>query len=147
MKREIFKFRYQKGKGLLYNLVHLFIAKDIFNNVGKFKVGDKIKYNWMAKVYIPLAMKLDKRRDQTLTISEVYCKGENVNFIEGCGASVFWLRKAYWWEKHTLRETCNKVLTGIENTIMVGILVLLLLLVIVGMYVGLDTVFRIILNK
>jgi hypothetical protein len=53
IKREIYKFNYQKGKGLRYNLIHFFICKDWFSKKGKFKVGDKVKYNWMAKIHIP----------------------------------------------------------------------------------------------
>jgi hypothetical protein len=97
MKREKLKFMYQKENGLIFNLIHFFICKNWFDNTGKFKVGDKVKYNWMAKVMIASVVK--RKEDKTLTVSKVICNGQNVEFEECSGSSAFWLRKAYWWEK------------------------------------------------
>jgi hypothetical protein len=53
---------------------------------------------WLRFIY-HLIIKMFNQENKILTVSEVYCKGKNVNFKEGCGASTFWLRKTYWWEK------------------------------------------------
>ena len=52
-------------------LVHFIIENEWLQNRGRFKPGDKVKYNWMAKVYISTA--IEHKKEQTLTITKLLC--------------------------------------------------------------------------
>jgi len=68
----------------------------LFSNNGKFKVGDRVKYNWKAN--IQLKSIVDKR-DRTRTVSKVlYVDKGNVEFTNGDSCACFWIRKCYFWE-------------------------------------------------
>ncbi len=60
-------------------------------NVGRFKVGDAVKYNWMAKWYIMSAIK--DKVDTVFVIADFYAKGENAIYTSGHSSSVFWIKK------------------------------------------------------
>lgn len=93
------KFNWYSGRSFKWNLVQFLIDNNLFHNHGKFKSGDKVRYNWKAKIQIKSAM-WRKSDSGTLTVSEVVYKNKSgVLFVEGSGCDVFWIRKAYWWEK------------------------------------------------
>lgn len=92
-----------KNNPILHPIVHFIIKMDWFNNRGKFKPGDKVKYNLFAKIYIGGIEEIKGGKSGTIyTIShyEPWSKKlENVAFIENSGCSVFWIRKLYPWER------------------------------------------------
>lgn len=92
---------------IMYWIVFYIIRHGLCQNVGKFKRGDKVKYNWKAKYQIPSIY--NERKNM---IREIDCildfkksKSQSCEFkplkdecyVDGC--DVFWLRKIYWWEK------------------------------------------------
>lgn len=62
---------------------------------GKFKVGDRVKYNWKALVQIYSTGGKDMHK--TRTVKTVLWFG-NLEFTDGTGCDPFWVRKAYFWE-------------------------------------------------
>jgi hypothetical protein len=88
-----------KGRSFMWNLVQFMIYFKLFHHRGKFKVGDKVRYNWKAWVRIKSALWGESDKG-TLTVSEVLYKDKsNVGFEEGGGCDVFWIRKAFFWER------------------------------------------------
>jgi hypothetical protein len=69
-----------------------------FHNRGRFKVGDKVKYNLFARIYINSVI---NRKPLVYTIDKFWTP-TNVDFIEEEGCDVFWIRKLYPWEKFKL---------------------------------------------
>ena len=86
---------------ILHRIVYFIIHADLFNNRGKFKPGDKVKYNFFAKVYLGHKHIQSKGRYIfTIKCYEPWSKDlENVAFEEDSGCSVFWIRKLYPWER------------------------------------------------
>ena len=79
-------------------IVELIIVSGLFNNHGKFKIREKVKYNLFAKIVIGGILK----KGATYTIKEYPIwskKKSNVYFEESSGCDVFWLRRLYPWEK------------------------------------------------
>lgn len=95
-----------KGKSFRWNLVQFIINFSIINNNGKFKEGDIVKYNWMAKVQLGERFLREKKAyNKLLIVTKILNKSEsNVEYMhaldpQGIGScACFWLRKAYWWE-------------------------------------------------
>jgi hypothetical protein len=86
-----------KGKPFIWNVVQFMINFNLFTNHGRFKVGDKVRYNWKAYVLIKSAL-WRKEDHETLTVSEIVRNGSGVAFKEGSGCDAFWIRKAFFWE-------------------------------------------------
>jgi hypothetical protein len=95
-----------KGKSFLWNLVQFIINFDLINNDGKFKEGDVVRYNWMAKVVLGKKfLNGEEVWRKSLLVTEVlYSSKSNVEYLVLLNSEVqgscamFWLRKAYWWE-------------------------------------------------
>lgn len=84
-----------RNRQFIKALIHFFIDNNYFSNKGRFKVGDQVRLNWMAKYFIWSAIKDDWGK--TFIVDRVWCQGENVDFINddyGNGAAAFWLRPA-----------------------------------------------------
>jgi hypothetical protein len=83
----------------MYFLVHFFITHKLFSNVGQFKKGDLVRYNWKAKYYIGLIYQ-EKKGIYTIRNITKYTDGsEAAEFGDYTGCDVFWIRKIYPWEK------------------------------------------------
>lgn len=69
----------------------------IFGNNGKFKVGDKTKYNWKAKVQI---WSITERKNIIETVNKIcYSDKSGLEFESGNSCASYWMRKTYFWEK------------------------------------------------
>lgn len=66
-------------------------------NDGRFKKGDVVKYNWMAKSIIGSAIK-NKLKPMTVE-RHLYSDKSNVEFTNLDSCASFWVRKLYFWEK------------------------------------------------
>lgn len=61
------------------------------------KIGDKVKYNWMAKIQLSSHI---KKYAGTKIVKEILCSdGSGIKFTDGDGCDPFWVRKIYFWEK------------------------------------------------
>lgn len=94
------KPRYAKSPLLRYIvawIIWLSTYSTLFSARTKLKVGDKVKYNWMAYVQI---YSDDKDFKAIKTISHILYRDESgIEFEEGSGCDLFWVRKIYFWEK------------------------------------------------
>jgi hypothetical protein len=85
-------------KKILQSLSEFFIRHNWLSNVGKFKGGDKVKYNWKAKVTLG-----GSYNNKTHTITKIILQTPtSENFECGCdegGGDVYWIRKLYFWER------------------------------------------------
>lgn len=80
-------------------IIWLSTYSDWVANRGRLKVGDKVRYNWMAKVQLYSLFRYEKY-NITHTVSEIlYKDGSGIEFEDGSGSDPFWLRKIYFWEK------------------------------------------------
>ena len=90
---------------VLYAVVFWLIKHNLCQNVGKFKEGDLVTYNWKAKYYINSVYKDEcKEGIKKITSITKYSDSEccdYVNLSNGDDGScdVFWIRKYYWWER------------------------------------------------
>jgi hypothetical protein len=96
-----------KGQSFMWNVVQFIINNGLINHKGKFKEGDKVRYNWMAKIQLGKDyLNGEGVKNKTLEVTHVLYKSKsNVNYkVVGSdnnddgGCATFWLRKAYWWE-------------------------------------------------
>ncbi|MEZ2446082.1 hypothetical protein AB6805_30410 [Chitinophaga sp. RCC_12] len=77
-------------------IVQFIIDNDLWHHRGYFKPGDKVRYNWKARVYLSLT----NEDNSTFTVDEIlYRDKSGVSFQEGSGCDPFWLRQA---KKHEL---------------------------------------------
>lgn len=94
------RFPWYAKSPLLKYIVQWIIYWSIFyeplRHQGKFKVGDKVKYNWKALVKIYSTGGEDMFK--VFTVAEVTWYG-NLEFSDGSGCDPFWVRKLYFWEK------------------------------------------------
>lgn len=88
---------------LLTIIERIFIPNGWFNNHGKFKPGDKVKYNFFAKVMIPSIAKQKGYEEGHVFVVKDYFewskKKQSIEFEGGDGCDVFWIRKLYVWER------------------------------------------------
>lgn len=63
---------------------------------GKYKVGDIVKYNLMAKIQIYSVA--GKDMPKTRTVSKLTWYG-NLKFTDGSSCDPFWVRKLYFYER------------------------------------------------
>lgn len=88
---------------ILYPLVsRVIIPLELFNNHGKFKPGDKVKYNLFAKIVIGRIEEIKGGTVYTIDDYEPWSTSKsNVRFTydENSGCDVFWIRKLYPWER------------------------------------------------
>lgn len=82
--KKLFKIPYNP---ILVWWVELVIRRGWFSNVGKIKPGHIVKYNLFAKILIPTVVK-----EGTFIVGGVWAKGENVEFTNGDGCDVFWIK-------------------------------------------------------
>jgi hypothetical protein len=84
---------------ILYGIITIFIKAGVCTNHGKFKTGDRVKYNWKAKIYINSA--IEENKNNIFTVREVcYPDKSGIDFEDDMGsADAFWLCKAHFWEK------------------------------------------------
>jgi hypothetical protein len=90
---------------VLYAVVHFMILHRLFHGYGKLRVGDYVKYNWMAKYYIRSVYDREPEVRQISNI-DTYSDGtEHCDFKPlkegewGGGCDTFWIRKCYGWER------------------------------------------------
>lgn len=81
---------------VLVLIVNWIIKKKMFDTKGKYKIGDRVRYNIFAKIVIWSVIK-DKM--YTRTIESIWSNGVNVDFTDGGGCDSFWIRKIYFWER------------------------------------------------
>ncbi len=89
-------------------LIVLFLQKKgIGLNTGKFKVGDRIVFNWSAKVTIPSIVAIHPGIKVVSYVKEHY-KTDVIGWVDTIDDTIdnsiqnvdsFWLRKAWPWEK------------------------------------------------
>lgn len=96
------KYPWYARSPLLHYIVQWIIYLSIFypflRNDGKYKVGDKVRYNWKGKVHIYTVT--DHKGDITRTVSEVLFESKsNLSFTDGSGCAAFWVRRKYFWER------------------------------------------------
>jgi len=81
----------------LYWLVFKMIASGKFTNIGRFKPGDKVKYNWRAKVYIGHIHSQEKGVLTFQRVCDWSTSGSNCYYVDSkgevSGCDVFWLTK------------------------------------------------------
>lgn len=96
-----------KGKSFRWNLVQFIINFNLISNNGKFKEGDVVRYNWMAKVHLGKYFLKDGKNvwNRNLMVTKVLNKYKsNIEYMVcdtpeiKSGCACFWIRKAYWWE-------------------------------------------------
>lgn len=63
---------------------------------GSYKKGDRVKYNWMAKIQIYST--LEKMNKTRIVTKELYQSKSNLEFTDGDSCAKFWVRKLYFWE-------------------------------------------------
>lgn len=93
--------RWKDHKGFLYYFVQWLIIFSVimpfvFSNNGKFKIGDRVKYNWKAN--IKLKSIVEKRENIRIVSKALYKDKGNVEFTNGDSCACFWIRKCYFWE-------------------------------------------------
>ena len=77
-------------KTKILSLIAEFIRKHNFcQNIGKFKIGDKVTYNWRAKYHLLQSIDFD----QVFEVSGDYENGEGVTTKCGHYIWAHWLRK------------------------------------------------------
>ena len=90
---------------ILWPMVNFFIKMEWFQNHGKFKSGDKVKYNLFAKVVIANIEEIKGSKNGAVYTIDDYepwsTSKSNVRFTsdENSGCDVFWIRKLYPWER------------------------------------------------
>jgi hypothetical protein len=99
------KIKKLKSKPLLYTVVHFIIEMNWFNQTGKFKEGDLVKYNWKAKAYIRSVYDREKSIKKITKIITYKSGSESCEYTPidkkgySSGCDVFWIRKCYLWER------------------------------------------------
>lgn len=79
-------------------LVQIQINYDWYNNIDKFQIGDRVKRNWKAKVYLKSILS-DHFDSRTFVIERFFCKGENWEGrdedtrTDKQSTSVFWIKR------------------------------------------------------
>lgn len=96
--RKISSYPWYARSPLLHYLVQWVIYWSLFFPWlnGKYKVGDKVRYNWMAHVQIHTV--IERKKNPVMMVSEIRYS-DNLTFEDGTGCASFWIRKAYFWEK------------------------------------------------
>jgi len=87
-----------------YAIVHFIIVKGLFQNIGKFKQGDIVKYNWKARFYLSKSFLNSHNKNGLKQIGAIFTYKDGsqcAHYVdmddetdEG-SCSVFWLTKAY----------------------------------------------------
>lgn len=93
---------------ILHPIVCFIIKMGWFDNRGKFKQGDKVKYNLFARIVIWSVVRDIEATQKVFTFShyEKWSKDlRNCVLVEDSGCSVFWLRKLYPWERNQYKWT------------------------------------------
>lgn len=77
-------------KKLKYWIVSLIINNGLRTNKGEFRKGDRVKYNWKAKVFIP-----EEIDEDTRVVADVISMGDsdNIKFTDKDHSDAFWLRR------------------------------------------------------
>lgn len=93
--RHIFKIGHNP---ILMMFVNLCIYLNWFSNAGKFKPGDKVRYNFFARVMIPGIEEIKGEEKATYTFLRYYTTSkENGEYLKPNGeedsCAVFWLSK------------------------------------------------------
>lgn len=72
-------------------IIFKIIMSGLMSNKGKFKVGDTVAYNLFAQIYIHTVV--DNQEKPFRTISRIWSNNTNVDFVDGSGCDVFWLKR------------------------------------------------------
>ena len=92
---------------IVYMVVHWLLRFNLGKNVGKFKVGDLVTYNWKAKSHIKSIYEEERKKGikkitgskpssgYTPIYTYINLSDETEDF-----SAAFWLRKCYWWERY-----------------------------------------------
>jgi hypothetical protein len=87
-----------------YAIVHFIIVKGLFQNTGKFKPGDIVKYNWKARYYLGKTFLNSQHKNglkQIVSIITYKDGSQAANYVdmddetEEGSCDVFWIKKAY----------------------------------------------------
>lgn len=89
---------------ILMPVVEFLVPHMLHRNDNRFKAGDQVRYGWFAKVFLGDIIRDLQQEDTTLVIREVI--NNAVTFTDDLRkfghTHVFWLRKAYPWERVTV---------------------------------------------
>lgn len=87
------KLNKRLSKSIAYNFVQFILDNNMCTNIGKFKPGDKVEYNWFAKVQILTAIGQNLGKVLTIKSFDIPNCNDHVDFIEGGSCHIFWLKK------------------------------------------------------
>lgn len=80
-------------------IIWLSTFSDYIANRGKFKVGDRVKYNWMAKVQL-YSPNYHGDFEGIRAVTEILYHDESgLQFSDDTSSDPFWVRALYFWEK------------------------------------------------